>query len=1032
MAARATSYSYYSEKDALSGERERSRMMSLNGSWMFNFVEDDELRPLDFSGVDFKGSEGWKEIPVPSNWEMEGYGQPIYVNMAYPFSPNVLKTWPKVVRPRPPYIYRENPVGSYYRDFELPDGWEDQRVILHFGGVSSAFYCWVNGKQVGYSQGSRLPAEFDISAYVKSGKNRLAVQVFRWSDGSYLEDQDMWRLSGIHREVLLLAEPRVALRDFFVRTTLDHAYADARLEIRPKVDALDAEDLKDWKLEARLFDADLEPVPGVEMETDLDRIWNENHPQRDVVKFALMEAQVRRPKLWSAEKPNLYSLLFSLRNPEGDLVEARSVKIGFRKVGISEKGELLVNGVSVKIKGVNRHDHHHENGKALTRKDMEKDIQLLKQFNFNAVRTSHYPNDPHLLDLCDQYGIYVMDEANMESHGAVGIIPQSPTWPFAIMSRHIRMVERDKNHPSVIFWSLGNECGTGPAFAASAGWIRDYDPTRLIHYEGAQGDPTSRAYREGQKLVLNPDDPPYVDVLSRMYASIDEIDAMSSALHVKRPIVLCEYVHAMGNSLGNYGEYWDLIWDRPNLIGGYIWDMIDQGLEVKNVFGQKYLAYGGDFGDIPNDGNFCMNGVFDSYREPNPHAWEVKYVNQPVAFEAAGGDETKVRLISRYNFTNLEEYEIRWSLSADGEQSGSGKIKSPDLLPGASTVLDVPFRIRKKPGVEYFLRLSLHEQEDRPWCEKGYEIAYQQIPLEVEKAEPVGYPLPDQELTVQEGEDEIVISGPGFSVSFDREEGSMTSYIQNGKKILESPLIPNFWRPQNDNDERGARTHETRRVWKELPGKLMTDKVELKELDKKTARVHVERSFSDQVRLTVDYTVDAAGRVLVRYFLDADEDLPSMLRVGMTAGITADYVNLSYFGKGPWENYIDRNRGAEVALYRTRSDEIWHSYAKPQLNGNRTAVRWMEMKAEGKNPAGIRFDSPELFEFSLWPYDAKQLDEALHPHELIRSGFYTLNLDLIHAGVGGTDSWSDKANPIEKYQVPAGEYVFDFSIEPSL
>ena len=644
LPARATSYSYASVKDALKGDRKASKLVMLNGPWKFNFVKDDEQRPMDFFKEDFNGKD-WDYIPVPSNWEVEGYGQPIYTNSFYPFSPDVLDTWPRVNRPRPPYIYRDNPVGSYYRDFELPADWNEQRIILHFGGVSSAFYCWVNGNQVGYSQGSRLPAEFDISDFVKPGKNRLAVQVFRWCDGSYLEDQDMWRLSGIHREVMLMAEPKVALKDFFVKTILDAEYGDARLEIRPKVSAWGAKNLEEWKLSAVLHDAAGTPVPGVAMETDLNNIWNERHPQRDRVKFALMEAQVRRPMLWSAEKPHLYSLVFSLKDPEGKLVEARSVKVGFRKIEISEKGELLVNGKSIKLKGVNRHDHDHKHGKALTREDMEQDIALLKQFNFNSVRTSHYPNDPYVMDLCDKYGLYVMDEANMETHGTGGLIPQSPTWPYSIMSRHVRLVERDKNHPSVIFWSLGNECGTGPAFAASAGWIKDYDPTRLLHYEGAQGDHTARGYKEGKQglsLVLNPDDAPFVDVISRMYATLEDLDAMSSALHVNRPIIMCEYVHAMGNSIGNYGEYWDMIWERSNLIGGYIWDMIDQGLETKNVFGEKYLAYGGDFKDVPNDGNFCINGVFTSDRKPHPHAWEVKYINQPVVFEAVDADETEM------------------------------------------------------------------------------------------------------------------------------------------------------------------------------------------------------------------------------------------------------------------------------------------------------------------------------------------------------------------------------------------------------
>ena len=510
LSARVPTYSYSSTELALEDDRNKSRVLFLNGQWKFNFVEKEEDRPLDFYQTNFKAKD-WAEIPVPSNWELQGYGQPIYTNIVYPFTPNIVELAKKSIKqstylgpqpPKPPYIYRDNPVGSYLKEFEVPEAWGDQSVILHFGGVSSAFYVWVNGQKVGYSQGSRLAAEFDITPYVKEGKNQLAVQVFRWSDGSYLEDQDMWRLSGIHREVMLLAQPKIALNDFFVKTKFDAQMQDATLSIRPRVWVKsNTEELKKWTVKAQLYDADQQPVLAEKLQISVDEIYNERWPQRDVNKFGMLEANVHLPHKWSAETPYLYQLVFEMTNPEGEIVEARTQKIGFRKVEFGKDNELLINGEEVKIMGVNRHDHHPVRGKALTREDIKKDVELVKQFNFNAVRTSHYPNDPYFYQLCNEYGIYVMDEANVEAHALGSYIPQNPRWPAAILNRVIRMVERDKNHPCVISWSLGNEAGTGPAFAAAAAWVKDYDPSRFIHYEGAQGDPTHPNYQEDKKAI---------------------------------------------------------------------------------------------------------------------------------------------------------------------------------------------------------------------------------------------------------------------------------------------------------------------------------------------------------------------------------------------------------------------------------------------------------------------------------------------------------------------------------------------------
>ena len=799
LPARTTSYSFKNIDDALIADRTKARMLSLNGDWKFKYVEKSEDRPTDFMDKNFSGD--WDNITVPSNWELQGFGQPIYTNITYPFTPNILDPnlkydWKGPQPPMPPFIYRDNPVGSYYRDFEVPKDWTGQSIILHFGGVSSAFYVYVNGKEVGYSQGSRLPAEFDITNYLEEGKNRLAVQVFRWSDGSYLEDQDMWRLSGIHREVLLMAQPKVALNDFFVRTKFDNNLQDATLEIRPKLWVkTDVANIDNWKIKAKLFDAEDQEVLPVPMEADLKKVYLERWPARDVTKWAKLEHTIRCPRKWSSEDPYLYNLVLYIENSKGEIVDVRNHKIGFRKIEFSKDNALLINGKVVEIMGVNRHDHSAINGKALTREEMRKDVELLKQFNFNAVRTSHYPNDPYFLELCDEYGLYVMDEANIETHHIGGFIPQSPTWTNPIVSRVIRMVERDKNHPSIISWSLGNESGTGPGFAAAAAWIKDYDPSRFIHYEGAQGDPEDPNYVEddmaGYKVTswpvyANPDDKNYVDVLSRMYPDLSQLVGMAESGHIDRPIIMCEYLHAMGNSIGGLSDFWKEIRDYPNLIGGYIWDMIDQGLAKEGPDGKPFYAYGGDFGDQPNDENFCMNGVFASDRTPNPHAWECKHIFQPAVFESAG-KENSVRVINRFSFTNLNQYQLQWILKEDGKELQKGTIQNVNVSAGSSAIIDLPLKPdQKEKNKEYWLDISMHESIDRLWCKKGFEVAKSQILLQ--EATPTEHvSLKNNALSKEESSNAIAVNGKSFSIKLDKESGELISYTYKDAEVLETP-----------------------------------------------------------------------------------------------------------------------------------------------------------------------------------------------------------------------------------------------------
>lgn len=1043
MDARVPSYSFNSHADALEGDREKAKMKSLNGVWKFNFVEKSSERPSDFISKNFKGNSKWNDIEVPSNWELKGYGIPIYSNIIYPFTPDILTGGTRnfnYMGPHPPqypYIekYRDNPVGSYYRDFEVPADWNDQSIVLHFGGVSSAFYVWVNGEKVGYSQGSRLAAEFDITDYVSSGKNRVAIQVFRWSDGSYLEDQDMWRLSGIHREVMLIAQPKISLNDFFVRTKFDENLNNAKLEIRPKLWVKEKLDnLDGWEVKAQLYDANNKKVLSEEMSASMDAIFYERWPQRDITKFAFLEANITSPHKWSAENPYLYTLVFDVKNPQGKVVESRSQKIGFRKVEFSKKNELLINGAPVKIMGVNRHDHSPTGGKTLTRKDYEDDVKLLKQFNFNAVRTSHYPNDPYFYELCDKYGLYVMDEANIETHHLGSYAPQEANLAIPILRRITRMVERDKNHASIISWSMGNEAGTGPAFAAAAAWIKDFDPSRFVHYEGAQGDPTSPHYvegEEGQKLFrgpahANPDDPYYVDVLSRMYPEIYQLEHMANSPHIDRPIIMCEYAHAMGNSIGGLGEYWDLINSKPNLIGGYIWDMVDQGIVKTNADGEQFFAYGGDFGDVPNAENFCINGVFSPDRKPNPHAWECKYIFQPFNFENVAIESGEIRVVNNFDFTNIADYEVIWTLSEDGRELQTGTLRELNVAAGTSKRVKIPFqKVKFNSNSEYWVRISVREKQNRFWANKGYEIAKEQILLKGRKVSNEYVSRSTNPISVVESSDEIVVTGKRFSAKVSKTNGQLISLKNNNVEQIASPLKPNFYRPPIDNDVRGASSrafNKSRGYWKELVNNLKTNAVTSNSENGGQVKVVVKQSYKDEVKLVTTYTFLSDGRVVVNIDMDAKESIPSLVRYGMTMGVPSNYTNTTFYGKGPWENYIDRKRGTDVDEFTFKTDDLFYNYVKPQENANRSDVRWLEFSTAKKSK--IKFTGSPEFGFSVWPYSAQNIEEAKHPYDLKNQGFYTLNLDLVQMSVGGTLS-----ETLPQFIIHSGKYNFEFVIE---
>jgi beta-galactosidase len=998
-----TLISYADIETALKADHKNSKFYrSLNGNWKFNWVNKPADRPIDFYKPDYDVST-WKLIPVPSNWQMHGYGVPIYLNVPYPFPPN------------PPYIPHDyNPVGSYRRQFTKPDDWKNRRIFIHFNGVKSAFYLWINGKKVGYSQDSMTPAEFDVTPYIKSGENTLAVEVYRWSDGSYLEDQDMWRLSGIYRNVYMFATPQVHIRDFFVRTDLDDNYEDATLQIRPRISNYNDQDIEGWAVEARLYDPNEEPVLTELLTRTVSSIINEKYPQRDNVKFALLESKISNPKKWSAEFPNLYTLVLSLNDAEGNTIEAESCKIGFREVEIKE-GQLFINGRSIKLFGVNRHEHDPDRGRAIPVGRMIQDIKLLKQSNINAVRTSHYPDDPAWYDLCDEYGIYLIDEANLESHGLKGYFSNVPDWHNAFMERAIRMVERDKNHPSVIFWSLGNESGCGPNHAAMSAWIKDYDPTRPIHYEGAAG---------------NPVDYPYVDMISRMYARIPEIIRLATDPNDNRPMVLCEYAHAMGNSVGNLKEYWDAIRTHKRLIGGFIWDWADQGLRKKSTDGKEFWAYGGDFGDEPNDGNFCCNGLVQPNRKPNPSLYEVKKVYQRIHVLPVDILAGKFHIYNEYDFINLDFTNIKCELSADGRVIQKGTLPKLSLSPGAKRELQLNFKKPNlKPDTEYWLKISFTLAEDNPWARRGHIVAWDQfeVPFDAPKANVIDSSTMTS-LTLNQNPEKIIVTGNNFELMFGAESGALESFIFNEEQLIASAPVPNFWRVPIDNDE-GNRMPERLGIWRYAGPNRTINNVKAEQLNPRVVRITTEAVIPVGTNsiCTNIYTVYGTGDIIIdSNFIPHGDNLPLLPRFGMQMEVPPQFNKLTWFGRGPHENYWDRKTGAALGLYTGNVNNLIHRYVRPQENGNRSDVRWMALT--DPNSVGIVAVGMPTIDISAWPFTMQALEQAKHIHEPNLADTITVNLDYKQMGVGGDDSWGARTHP--EYTLPAKPYHYRFRLMP--
>ena len=968
-------------------------VQSLNGPWQFHWVKTPDERPRDFYLPDYDVSQ-WDTLPVPSNWQMHGYGIPIYTNIIYPFPKN------------PPHIpHDNNPVGSYRRTFTLPELWTGRRVIIHFAGVESAFYLWINGKQVGYSQGSRTPAEFDVTDYLRPGENLVAAEVYRWCDGSYLEDQDFWRLSGIFRDVYLVTRPEVHIRDFWVRCELDAEYRDAQLLVTPKVRNDGAESSPPMSLEVTLFD-----VRGQRVEANPPMQWQIAALARAQEAQETLRAGIANPLKWTAETPHLYQVLLTLRDEEGGVVEVVQCRFGFREVAILN-GQLCVNGRPIYIKGVNRHEHDPDTGHTLSEASMVQDILLMKRHNINTVRTSHYPNVPRWYELCDQYGLYVIDEANIESHG-IGYRPNEtlgnkPLWQQAHLDRTQRMVERDKNHPSIIIWSLGNEAGDGVNFQATSAWIHGRDATRPVHYEQAR-------------------EKAHTDIVCPMYARIPQLIRYAEK-NPDRPLILCEYAHAMGNSVGNLQDYWDAIERYPVLQGGSIWDWVDQGLRARR--GTKtYWAYGGDYGEKPNDGNFCCNGLVLPDRRPNPSLLEVKKVYQNVKVHPDDPLAGKFRIQNKFAFVDLGFLELAWQLEEDGRIIQKGRQDCPNVVPGTTQEIELPLKaLSSRPGSEYYLTVSFTLAQDEPWASQGHVVAWDQFPMPYEvPALAQADAMQMATLALSQDEDNIRFATPDFAVTLGRKSGTLESFVVKGKETLAGPLVPNFWRAPTDND-RGNKAPRRLARWKEAgPGRRVLD-IEVRRVHAAHARVTVRSELGQGCGQWQNaFDIFGNGDVVVSSRFVPGPQLPELPRLGMQTALHRTLDRIHWFGPGPHESYWDRKTSAPVGRYRKSVADMVHPYVRLQENGNRVDVRWMALTDEEGH--GLLVLGQPLLSMSAWPYTQEALETATHLYDLEAGDAITLNIDLGQTGVGGDNSWG--ARPHDQYTLKPQEYSYSFCLRP--
>ena len=1010
---RASAFTYENRQLAEKRQKEASEYyLSLNGLWKFHWVQDPAQRPQNFYKTDFD-DRAWNNFPVPANWELNGYGLPIYVNHPYEFTGHAKKG----AQLNPPFDIPEhnNPVGSYRKKVVIPDSWDGRQVFIHLGAVKSAFFIWVNGRKVGYSEDSKLAAEFDITPYIQKGENLVALQVYRWSDGSYLEAQDMWRISGIERDVYLYAVPKLAVRDFKVTALLDPSYTRGALSVDAEISNY-RKDEKTMHSKADSFSVTMELVD--EMGTTVAKEESGLRTVLGSYKTHLsFKKDVGPVKTWSAELPNLYTLYLTLKDAKGTILGVTPQRVGFRSVEI-RGSDFLVNGKRIFLKGVNRHEHHPRRGHVLSRDDMRKDMEMMKKLNFNAVRQSHYPPDPYWLELCDEYGLYVVDEANIESHGRyydlAYTLGNDPLWRVPHLERIQRMYERDKNHPSVVTWSLGNEAGNGVNFYEAYEWLKGKD-YRPVQYERAEGDHNT-------------------DMIVPQYPSPEWLPRYAKEKEA-RPLIMSEYAHIMGNSLGNFKEYWEAIESTPKLQGGFIWEWVDQGIDtVKN--GRRILAYGGDFplqGPVDenlSDNNFIVKGVVTAYRGLTPMAVEIKKVQQYI--KTTYHDANSITVSNTYFFRDLQNVQLTWQVVEDGKVVENGVVPNLSVGPRKDTDLVLPIQGGQKAGKEYFLNVYYTLKEAEPFLEKGYEVAYDQFAMSPALA-PTSLAGAKGPLTIDKKEGSVTLKGKDFAAVFNTKEGVLQSYTYRNKPLLQHGPVPSYWRAPTDNDI-GAGYNRKLRSWRNAfaEGKLQ-EPVIVQNADGSYGITFKKELRGGEAVQEQQYTVYADGAIKVaNRFTAVKGTHPLLLRMGNDLQLNKAYRQIEWYGRGPWENYWDRKSASLVGLYRQDLKEQYFPYARPQESGNKTDTRWVKF-TDGKGSGLQVLFADSLLSFSALPYSLDDLDPEVdkkqyHSGELTERGEIYLHLDMQQTGMQGIDSWG--AQPLERYRLPFKNYQYSYWIKP--
>lgn len=989
----ANYFAYENEEAASRAVKEKSEnFMTLNGTWKFFWVKDSDSRPTDFWKVGYN-DKGWDNLPVPGVWELYGYGDPIYVNVGYP--------WREQFKNNPPFVpVTDNHVGSYRKEIVIPADWKGKKIVAHFGSVTSNMYLWVNGKFVGYSEDSKLEAEFDLTNYVKPGaKNLIAFQVFRWCDGTYLEDQDFFRYSGVGRDCYLYARNKTHIADIRVTPDLDAQYQNGSLSVN-----LDMSGSGEVKLD--LLDAKNELVQSQTVKASGKTTTTFN---------------VENPNKWTAETPYLYTLRASLKRGN-ETLEVIPVKVGFRKIEL-KGGQILVNGQAVLFKGADRHEMDPDGGYVVSRERMIQDIQLMKQFNLNAVRTCHYPDDNFWYDLCDKYGIYVVAEANVESHG-MGYGPETlaknPSYKKAHMERNQRNVQRGFNHPSIIFWSLGNEAGYGPNFEAAYDWIKAEDPSRAVQYEQAGYDGKT-------------------DIFCPMYYGYQSCEDYSKDDSKQKPLIQCEYAHAMGNSQGGFKEYWDLIRKYPKYQGGFIWDFVDQSVRWEGKNGAMIYAYGGDFNKFDaSDNNFCNNGLISPDRKPNPHMYEVGYFYQNIWTTPGNLAEGEVKVYNENFFRDLSAYYMEWELMRNGKTVRTGRVEKLDVAPQQTVGIKLDLGKTCKCG-EWLLNVSYKLKNREGLLPAGFEVAKNQLTLN-------GYFAPEMKVEnvvrtnietipakVKDNDyNYLIVEGENFRTEFDKHTGFMVKYEANGIDFIKDgeALTPNFWRAPVDNDY-GAGLQEKYAVWKNPEMKLLSLKQQTE-----NGLVVVEAAYEMKevsAKLNLKYVINNAGTIKVEQRMEADKNakVSNMFRFGMQMPMPKVFGTIEYYGRGPVENYADRKWNANIGIYRQQVDDQFYSYIRPQENGTKSDIRWWKMLNAGGNGLEIVASAP--FSASALHYTIESLDDGerkdqRHSPEVEQADLTNLCIDKLQAGLGCEDSWGRITRP--EYQVPYADYEFTFIMKP--